>query len=185
MSGVVTIFGTSRCQPSDPLYPLAEELGRRLAQCGWTICNGGYGGTMEAAARGARDAGGETIGVICRALGRGPANRFIGRTIETGTLLERLERLIGLGDAYVVLPGGTGTLLELSAVWEMTNKGLIAARPIVAWREPWEAIAVRLRAVQADDVSLSFVSDVSQAIAHLEEGRVVRDPGRRGAAPAG
>lgn len=180
MSSVVTIFGTSQCQPGDALYATAQELGHRLARRGWTICNGGYGGTMEAAARGAREAGGETIGVTCRAFGRGPANRFISRTIETETLLERLDRLIELGDAYVVLPGGTGTLLEFAAVWELTHKGLIAARPIVVWREPWRAVVETLRAAQADAALLRFACDVGQALDRLTAGPAAQGHAARG-----
>ncbi len=166
MSGVVTIFGTSRCEPGDALYELAETLGRRLAEAGWTICNGGYGGTMEATARGAWQVGAETIGVTCRAFGRGPANRYIVRRIDTDSLLERLGRLIELGDAFVVLPGGTGTLLELSAVWELTCKGLIRARPVVVWRRPWEAVVRAVREVQSDGVALQFV-DEPEAVGQL------------------
>jgi len=127
---VVTVFGSSRPAPNDPEYRQAYELGAALAHAGFAVCNGGFGGTMEASARGAREAGGHTIGVITTAFGKRSANRWIEEVIEQESLLARMMKLIELGDAYVVLKGGTGTLLELSAVWELMNKGLMSEKPI-------------------------------------------------------
>ncbi len=136
---IVTIFGSSRPREGDALYALAEELGALVAKEGFTLCNGGYAGIMEASARGARTAGGRTIGVLCTRFGSTP-NRYIGETILCGTLLERLEKLIELGDAYVVLRGSTGTLLEFAAVWEMVNKSIVPKKPIVLVGEFWEGV---------------------------------------------
>ena len=122
---IVSIFGTSKAQPGDGTFELAVEVGAVLARAGFAIANGGYGGTMLASARGASEAGGEVIGVTCSAFGRGKANEYVSREIVTGSLDERLETLIGLGEAYVVLPGSTGTLLELAKVWELRNKGFV------------------------------------------------------------
>ncbi|MHC4174601.1 MAG: LOG family protein, partial [Planctomycetota bacterium] len=119
----ITIFGTSRAGPGDSAYTLAYETGKLLAEAGFTIANGGYGGTMLAAANGAAEAGGTIIGVTCSAFKNNKANEYITREIMTGSLDERLDMLIKLGQGYVVLPGGTGTLLELAKVWELKNKG--------------------------------------------------------------
>jgi uncharacterized protein (TIGR00730 family) len=128
----VTVFGGSDARPDDPDYAVAYELGATLARGGWRLANGGYGGTMLAAAKGAVEAGGATVGVTCLAFGRGPANRYIQHRIQTESLEERLAALVGLGDAYVVLPGSTGTLLELATVWEMKNKGFLPRRkPVI------------------------------------------------------
>ncbi len=78
---------------------------------------------MSAAAKGAVEAGGKTIGVTCSAFKASSANEYISREIVTDSLDERLDKLIKLAQAYVVLPGGTGTLLELANVWELKNKG--------------------------------------------------------------
>jgi len=128
----VTIFGTSKANPGDKNFELALELGRLCAEAGFTIVNGGYGGTMLAAAKGAKQAGGKTIGITCSAFGRKGPNEFIDREITTKNLTERLNKLIELGGAYVVLPGGTGTLLELAEIWELTNKGFVnPPKPII------------------------------------------------------
>lgn len=121
----ITVFGTGRARPDSAAYKLAYETGKLLAQAGFTIANGGYGGTMLAAAKGAAEAGGETVGVTCSAFEGSCANNYITREIVTDTLENRLDTLIKLGQAYVVLPGGTGTLLELAKVWELKNKGFL------------------------------------------------------------
>jgi uncharacterized protein (TIGR00725 family) len=146
---IVSIFGTGRAQPGEPAFVLAEQVGYALAQAGFTIANGGYGGTMLAAAKGAAQAGGKVIGVTCRAFKRSAANTFVTREVVTDSLSERLHNLIKAGRAYVVLPGGTGTLLELAAVWELKNKGFLeAARPIVLLGDFWRPL---VELVAADD----------------------------------
>ena len=138
---IVTIFGTSTAQVGEEVYDLALDLGRRLAQAGLTIANGGYGGTMLAAAQGAAEAGGRVIGVTCSAFKRGRANPFVTEEIVTADLDERLCTLVSLGRAYVVLPGGTGTLLELAKVWELKNKGFMdPQRPIVLVGRFWDPL---------------------------------------------
>lgn len=135
---VVTIFGSSKPQAGEPDYEIARKLGRLLAEAGFTICNGGYGGTMEAAARGAKEAGGSTIGVTMEFVNP-RANQWTDETIVVKSLVDRLMKLIELGDAYVVLRGGTGTLLELAAVWELMNKRAIRSRPVVVVGEFWNS----------------------------------------------
>lgn len=138
---IITIFGKAKAKPSDTSYMLAEEIGKLLAQAGFTIANGGYGGTMLAAAKGAAKVGGKTIGVTCSAFERSKANEYIGREIVADSLDDRLDTLIKLGKGYVVLPGGTGTLLELAKVWELKNKGFLEAnKPIILVGDFWKPL---------------------------------------------
>ncbi len=137
----ITIFGTGRAREGDSAYQLAYEAGKLLAQAGFTIANGGYGGTMLAAAKGASEAGGEVIGVTCSAFKNSTANEYVTREIVTGSLDERLDTLIKLGQGYVVLPGGTGTLLELAKVWELKNKGFLKTdKPIILLGGFWKPL---------------------------------------------
>jgi len=146
---IITIFGTGRTKPGDAAHTLAYKTGKLLAQAGFTIANGGYGGTMLAAAKGAAEAGGKIIGVTCSAFKGGKANEYISREIVTGSLDERLDTLLKLGRAYVVLPGGTGTLLELANVWELKNKGFPEAdKPIILVGGFWRPL---LDLIAADD----------------------------------
>ena len=149
---IVTIFGTGRAKVGDSAFELAYELGRELGRAGFTIANGGYGGTMLAAAKGEAEAGGEVIGVTCSAF-KGKANEYVSREIVTASLNERLNKLVELGRAYIVLPGGTGTLLELAMVWELKNKGFLGGeKPIILLGDFWRPL---ISIVAADDFASS------------------------------
>ncbi|MEK6756793.1 MAG: LOG family protein [Bacteroidota bacterium] len=144
MSKVISVFGSSKPREGDKEYRLAQELGRELARAGFVICNGGYGGIMEASARGAKEAGGQTIGVTVKIYSR-TANRWVDKEIRTKSLVERLANLVDTADAYVILKGGTGTLLELAYVWEFINKGMIPEKPIVLVGDFWKSVVETLR----------------------------------------
>jgi uncharacterized protein (TIGR00725 family) len=138
---VVSVFGTGRARPGEPVYAFAEQVGRALAEAGFAIANGGYRGVMEATAKGAAEAGGAVIGVTCSAFKNSVANGYVTREVVTGSLDERLDTLVRLGRAYVVLPGGTGTLLELATVWELKNKRFLdQGKPIVLAGEFWRPL---------------------------------------------
>jgi uncharacterized protein (TIGR00730 family) len=158
---IITIFGTANTKSGEPAYTLAYKTGRLLAQAGFTIANGGYGGTMLAASKAATEAGGKTIGVTCSAFKGSTANEYTTREIVTDSLDERLDTLIKLGQAYVVLPGGTGTLLELAKVWELKNKGFIEAdKPIILVGRFWKPL---VDLIAADDPSrIRYIQQVKE-----------------------
>jgi uncharacterized protein (TIGR00730 family) len=140
----VTIFGSSLPQEGSAAYEDARRLGQLLAEAGFAVVNGGYGGLMEASTRGAREAGGHTIGVTCE-IWPAQANRWIAEEIRTSSFLMRLTTLVERGDAYVVLPGGTGTLAELALVWEMMNKSALSKtvggrKPLVVMIPYWQPV---------------------------------------------
>lgn len=167
---VIAVFGNAAAHVGEFDYEDARALGRGIAERGWVLCNGGYGGTMEAAAHGAVEGGGHTIGVTCPALpGRGEANAYIRQEVPTFDLFTRVNTLVRLGDAYIALPGGTGTLLEVAAVWELTNKGLLGpAKPLILVGAAWEAL-VEIIAKQASPSSRPQIApDISGAIAALD-----------------
>lgn len=96
---------------------------------------------MLAAAEGANQAGGQVVGVTCTAFKSSRPNKFVTRNVVTASLDERLDTLIKLGQAYVVLPGGTGTLLELAKVWELKNKGFLKTdKPVILVGEFWRPL---------------------------------------------
>ena len=140
----ITIFGSSLPGEGSTAYEDARRLGQLLAERGIAVCNGGYGGLMAASARGAREAGGHTIGVTCT-LWPGEANPWIAEEIRAASFIERLMSLIERADAYVVLPGGTGTLAELALVWEMMNKSTLARtvggrKPLLVMAPYWQPV---------------------------------------------
>jgi uncharacterized protein (TIGR00730 family) len=136
---IITIFGSARPVDGDIFYEEARKLGRELATGGCTVCNGGYGGTMEASARGAKEAGGKAIGVVSEFFGIEP-NKWIDKKIVVKSLTDRLMELISLADGYVVLKGGTGTLLELASVWEFMNKSVIEQKPVIVLGVFWNPV---------------------------------------------
>jgi len=114
---------------------------------------------MEAVSRGAAEAGGRVLGVTARAFG-GRANRWVQEEIVVDTWRERLFRLIELGQAYVALPGGTGTLAEIAVVCEMLNKGILSPRPLVLVGDFWKPLAELLA---AESSLLRFAADPETA----------------------
>lgn len=172
---VVSVFGTGRARPGEPVYAFAEQVGRVLAEAGFAIANGGYRGVMEATAKGAAEAGGTVIGVTCSAFKNSVANGYVTREVVTGSLDERLDTLVRLGRAYVVLPGGTGTLLELATVWELKNKRFLdQGKPIVLAGEFWRPL---VDLVTCDDPSCA------KAVAFAETADEVAESIGRGLRP--
>jgi uncharacterized protein (TIGR00725 family) len=142
---IISVFGSSRTQVGSPEYSLAYNIGASLAQAGMVVCNGGYSGIMEASAHGAKDAGGHTLGITTRSFAELKANQWIDEEIPIQTLIERLMKLISVADGYVVLKGGTGTLLELAAVWELMNKNVTQQKPIVVIGDYWNGVVDTLK----------------------------------------
>src|SRR5579862_8306161 len=145
----VTVFGSSLPVGGSAIYSDALRLGKLLAEAGFAVCNGGYGGLMEASARGAREVGGHTIGVTCVVWPRA-ANHYVVEEVRTRSYSERLITLVARGDAYVVLPGGTGTLAELALVWEMMHKGSLSKtvggrKPLLVTVPYWQPVIECLR----------------------------------------
>ncbi len=144
LARAVAVFCSSDSAEGQAAYALARAVGGTLARLGYAVVNGGYGGGMEASARGAKEAGGTTVGVTC-SVWKGRANRFIDRCVQTNGLADRLERLLDLGrSGYVALPGGTGTLLELAMAWELACKRLAPRRPIVCVGEFWRPLVAMM-----------------------------------------
>ena len=139
MKKTITIFGSSKPVDNEEQYLTAYSLGKQLAQNGFNICTGGFNGIMEAASRGAVEGGGEAIGVTVN-LWSSKANKYLTKEIICETLFERIDKLIELGDGYVILQGGTGTLLELAAVWEYANKGLMDNKSVICHSKIWKVI---------------------------------------------
>jgi uncharacterized protein (TIGR00730 family) len=145
---IVSVFGSSRPRANDLEYAEARELGRALAQKGFAICTGAYGGTMEAVSRGAKNAGGKTYDVTADFFAGAKANQWVDVEVRVKTWQERLFKIINLGDGFVACKGGTGTLAELAVAWEMMNKSVMPARPFVTLGEYWAPILNCVRGVE-------------------------------------
>jgi uncharacterized protein (TIGR00730 family) len=137
---VVSVFGSSQVQRGSRAYEEAQQVGALLAQEGLTVCSGGYGGVMEAVSRGAKDAGGAVIGVTTSLFGSRTANPWVDEEIRTTTFLERLRTIIEVGQGYLALKGGIGTLTEISTVWSLLQTRSIPPRPFVLLSDPWRGL---------------------------------------------
>lgn len=172
----VCVFGTS--DPADTeATAQAERLGRALAAHEWVTVTGGYTAVMEGANRGARQAGGFSVGVTCRMFSRKP-NEWLDEAVWTDTLLARLETLLRLGDAYVACKGGTGTLAEIAMAWEYINKKILPNRPLVLLGDFWkdlpeivsdQAAAPGVSLGRAGD-SITVADNVEHCVSLLAEG---------------
>lgn len=169
-NSTVTVFGASDPAPGSAAWDDARRAGRVLAECGFAIANGGYGGTMAASAMGAAEAGGTVTGVTCSIWTSRP-NDYNDRIIATETHGERLSELVRLGTAgYLVLPGATGTLVELATVWEYALKGFLPARPdggvrpIVCFGAFWRPLVAMMAAARRDAADAVRLIDTAEEL---------------------
>jgi uncharacterized protein (TIGR00730 family) len=177
----VSIFGGSQPKPGDAAYTEAQALGRLLAERGHTILTGGYIGVMEAASRGAREAGGHVIGVTCEDIEAWRAvkpNSWVMEEIRRKTLIERLHTLIHESDAALAMPGGAGTLTEIALMWNLMIVESLHRRPLILVGRGWQStfdqffkeLASYLTAPQRE--ILHFAEDVPTALNMLESYKV-------------
>lgn len=154
----VTVFGSSRVRADEPAYADAVRLGRLLAGAGFTLYTGGYAGVMEAASRGAVEAGGHAIGVTVGTWARRHApNRWVREEVAMPDLFQRIARLTAT-DAYVAMPGGMGTLGEVALTWNLFQTESIPRRPLVLVGPPWRDLLDCLRgAVRLESSDLELV----------------------------
>jgi uncharacterized protein (TIGR00730 family) len=161
-AGCVTVFGSSRVLPGEPAYEEARRLGRLLAEAGYGLCTGGYAGVMEAASRGAVEAGGHAIGVTVTSwASRLRPNEWVREEVTMPDLFQRIARLTAT-DAYVAMPGGLGTLGEVALTWNLFQTQSIPRRPMVlvgpAWRSALECLPAAVR-IEPRDLELVRVVD--------------------------
>lgn len=139
MERIITVFGSSKPKPGEEEYETAYQLGKILGKNSFNVCTGGYQGVMDAVSKGASEMGSKAIGVTVNIF-NAKVSSYIHEEIRCSSLFERIEKLVELGDAYIILRGGTGTLVELSIVWEMFNKNLMTEKPIACHGKIWKDI---------------------------------------------
>jgi hypothetical protein len=171
----IAIFGGSAPKEESPGYREARQVGGLLAQAGFTVMTGGYMGTMEAVSRGAKEAGGQTIGVTSdafnwRSIG---ANAWIDREERAPDLFARLRRL-ARADGFLVLKGSIGTLTELSLTWSLLQIRAIPAAPLVLlgahWRRVLDAFVAHSYARPQDLALIQVAHTPAEAVSLLRQG---------------
>lgn len=169
---IITVFGSARIQKDGKAYKEAYQLGKLLAEAGFVVCNGGYGGTMEASSRGAKEAGGETVGITTEVFGNSSPNQWLNVKSRAESYVERMMILTSLADAFVVLRGGIGTLTEMTFAWTLTAVGELR-NPIIlvgdAWRKTVEDLSKRLLIRKRDTAVLEIVKTPEEATEWLND----------------
>jgi uncharacterized protein (TIGR00730 family) len=127
----VTVFGSARSQPGSEDYRRAEELGRALAQAGHTVITGGGPGDMEATNKGALEAGGESIGLAVELPHEERPNPFLTTTISFRYFFVRKVMFVKYSKAFVILPGGFGTLDELFEAVTLIQTRKVKPFPVI------------------------------------------------------
>lgn len=164
----VTVFGSSSATPEDPEWEEARRLGRLLAEAGFDVVTGGYGGLMEAVSSGAREAGGHVVGVTVPDVfpDRPGANPYVDREVRAQTLVERIHELTRLAEAAVVLPGSIGTLTELMVAWNLAFVARFSRqrpKPVVAVGPLWAELVPLLAERLATEQLVTCVQTVEEA----------------------
>jgi uncharacterized protein (TIGR00730 family) len=137
----VTIFGSARTPEDHPMYALARTIARKLAERGFAIVTGGGPGMMEAANRGCRDAGGLSIGCNIELPHEQFVNPYVDLGVEFRYFFARKTMFVKYADAFVILPGGFGTLDELFEALTLIQTGKVRDFPVIlVGRSYWEGL---------------------------------------------
>jgi uncharacterized protein (TIGR00730 family) len=173
----VSVFGGSQPKEGQAAYSEALRLGKLLAERGHTVLTGGYIGTMEAVSRGACDAGGHVIGVTCADIERWRptrANQWVKEEWKRADLIDRLRDIITGSDAALALPGGPGTLTEITLMWNLMIVESLHRRPLIligdGWHSVFDQVFTQLGQYsnQAQRSLLSFAPDIETAVQMLD-----------------
>ena len=172
----VTIFGGSSPKADSTAYQIAYDLGNALAKAGHTVITGGYMGTMEAASKGANEAGGHVIGVTCEEIENwrnAKHNPWVKEEIREATLQKRIETLIASCDAAIAVPGGPGTLAEIMLMCNFKQIEVIPQKPIILFGEGWKSVMVSFFRDQNEYISesarnmIDFADSIDKVLAIL------------------
>jgi uncharacterized protein (TIGR00730 family) len=137
----VTIFGSARLKPNTPAYNEVKKLAAELTKMGCDIISGGGPGLMQAANEGAVSvesvAHKRSVGIRVELPFEQEVNPFVGQAYEHRTFFSRLHHFLILSDAFVVVPGGIGTLLELSLAWQLLQVRKLYNTPLILVGKMW------------------------------------------------
>jgi hypothetical protein len=173
----VTVFGSARFREDHPYYQQARRLSAEIARLGFAIMTGGGPGIMEAANRGARDAGALSVGCNIRLPHEQASNPYVDVDITFQHFFVRKVLLVKYSFAFVVMPGGWGTMDELFETLTLIQTGKIRDFPMVLFgREYWGRLIemmeemVERKTISPEDMDLLLITDsVEEAVAHIQQ----------------
>ncbi len=181
LSGIkhaVSIFGSARTKPDDPYYQKAELLARRLVEKGFGVITGGGGGVMAAGNKGASEAGGQSVGMNIRLPFEQKPNPYANINIDYKYFFIRKVMFVKYAVAYVVLPGGFGTLDELFEALTLIQTKRIKSFPVILMgSEYWKGLFDWIRKTMLRDDKISpedlglfqIIDDPDEVVKHIQK----------------
>ena len=163
----VTVYGSARFKEGHIYYELARSVGKTLAQNGFTVMTGGGPGVMEAANRGAKEGGGTSLGCNIKLPFEQKLNPYIDRKVEFEFFFTRKVILRKNSVAYVLMPGGFGTMDEIFEVFTLLQTGKLPSRPVVCFgKEYWNKLGkfiretmLEMETISEKDLDLAYITD--------------------------
>jgi uncharacterized protein (TIGR00730 family) len=174
----VSIFGSARVRPDDPYYKKTEYLARRLAESGFSVITGGGPGIMEAANKGAAAAGGQSVGMNIRLPYEQKPNPYANTVIEYKYFFIRKVMFVKYAVAYVILPGGFGTMDELFEALTLIQTKRIKGFPVIMMgSEYWQGLIDWLKntMLQSDKIEpadleiIQVIDDPDEIVKHIKK----------------
>ncbi len=172
----VTIFGSARTKPGTRYYELARKMGEACAKLGFTVVTGGGPGIMQAGNQGAFEAGGRSFGVNIELPFEQDLNPYVHGSVTMRYFFTRKVVLVKYSYAFIVLPGGAGTLDEMFETMTLIQTGKLRSFPIILMgKDYWQPLmdfVYRMAdegMISPDDPELIFFTDdIDDAVAHLQ-----------------
>ena len=186
----ITVFGSARIREDNPIYAEAREVGRLLAETGFAVVTGGGPGVMEAANRGARDAGGLSVGFNIELPHEQFTNQYLDISLTFKHFYARKTMFVKAAEGFVIFPGGFGTLDELFESLTLIQTGKVEHFPVVLYgKDYWNGLLQWIRdkplyeeKVSPQDLDLLTVTDdvatACQAIVDARRDREAREERR-------
>ncbi|MGH3350854.1 MAG: TIGR00730 family Rossman fold protein [Nocardioides sp.] len=169
----ISVFGSARTPKDHPMYAQAEIIGRRLAEAGFVVITGGGPGTMEAANKGATEAGGESIGLGIELPFEARLNDYVSFGLNFRYFFVRKMMFVKYSQGYVVMPGGLGTMDELFEAMTLSQTKKITQFPVVLMGvKHWQGLIDWMRDTmladgrikQSDLDMITLTDDVDEAV---------------------
>lgn len=139
-SPIVTVYGSSSSTENSQLYNNTVLLGEKIASLDLVVASGGYTGIMDAVSKGAAQHNGRVIGITTDEITKVQPSKYLTEEFRETTLMTRLELLQGIADYHLFVEGSTGTLTELSLLWDKMKLGLLPLKPIFLFDKTWHQI---------------------------------------------
>ena len=173
----ITVFGSARFKSEHPYYEVAREFGKRIASLGFTTMTGGGPGIMEAANRGAKENNGRSVGCNIKLPFEQVANQYVDTSVTFEHFFVRKTLLIKYSYAFIVMPGGFGTMDEFFETLTLVQTKTITNFPMVLfgkefYKELWEAMVdmTSRGTIAKEDLDLVLLTDnVDEAMEHIRK----------------